>query len=191
MRRILACTLTIVLLLSAGAFAYNRTEYKKTSKRYWMSAIGRDKNPNGSEDAYASAELDIDYPGEDGKNHNRMELFGYASVWALGSGGTYSISAAAYMKYKNEGKKWRWFLYRGIDAQVRLKYDPNDFDCSDAFAKDYFYMVGANAQITNSTGQNFEGHARDFSHGEPTKWVCKDEDGEDNHGEDETCNICE
>ena len=193
MKRILAFTLTIALLLSAGAFAYNRTEYKKTSKRYWMKAIGQDKNshPLGSENAYADCELDIDYPGEDGKDHNRMDLSSFASVFALGSGGTYSISAAAYMTYKPRSDEWRWILYETTAANVRLKYNKDNFDLSDAYAKDYFYYVGANAQITNSKGQKFEGHARDFSHGEPKKWVCKDEEGNDNHGGDETCIICD
>ena len=45
-----------------------------------MRAIGKDKNPDGSEDAYASARLDIDYPGKNGKNHNRLDMFGFASV---------------------------------------------------------------------------------------------------------------
>lgn len=49
-----------------SVFAYNRTVYKKTSKRYYMTAIGQDNNPNGSENAYAYASLDIHYPGEDG-----------------------------------------------------------------------------------------------------------------------------
>ncbi len=189
--RSLSITLIFALLLCMSLFAYNRTEYKKTSKRYFMSAKGQDKNPNGSEKAYAVARLDIDYPGEDGKNHNRIDLFGYASVWALGSGGTYSISASAYMIYKPRSDTWRWVLYDGIDADVRLEYDPNNVDLSTKWAKDYFYMVGANAQITNSNGEKFEGHARDFSHGDPDEWVCKDEEGNDSHGEDETCIICD
>ena len=68
--RTLSITLILSLLLCMSVFAYNRTVYKKTSKRYWMKAIGKDKNPDGSEDAYASARLDIDYPGENGKDHN-------------------------------------------------------------------------------------------------------------------------
>lgn len=187
MRRILACTLTIALLMSTGAFAYNRTKYKKTSKRYWMKAIGKDKNPNGSEDAYASARLDIDYPGEDGKDHNRIDLFGYASVWAMGSGGFYRIEATAYMVHNAKSKKWWWFIYKGIDADVRVKYHT---DLSDAYAVEYFGMVSAKAHLSNSKNQAFNAEAKNFKHGDPTEWVCLDENGKKNHGPDDTCNIC-
>ncbi len=104
--RSLSITLILSLLLGISVFAYNRTEYKKTSKRYWMSAIGEDNNPDGSERAYASAELDMDYPGEDGKfpGHNRIDCFGKASVAARGSGGLYSIQATAYMLLNAESK---------------------------------------------------------------------------------------
>ena len=189
MRRILAWTLTIALLLSVSAFAYNRTEYKKTSKRYWMRAIGKDKNPNGSERAYATARLDIDYPGEDDENHNRIDLFGYASVWATGSGGFYRIEATAYMVHNAKSKKWRWVIYRGIDADVRLEYGDNDL--SDAYAVEYFYLVSAKAHLTNSKDEEFNAEAKNFKHGEPTEWVCKDEEGNDNHGGDDTCIVCD
>ena len=189
--RSLFVSLILSLLLCLSVFAYNRTIYKKTSKRYYMTAIGLDKNPKGSEEAYATARLDLDYPGEDGKNHNRMDLFSYARVSAIGSGGTYSISASAYMIYKNKSKEWRWFIHKAIDADVRLKYDPKNFDLKEKWAKNYFYMVAANAQIDNSKGEQFEGHARDFSHGEPDKWVCLTKDGEKNHGNDETCVVCD
>ena len=135
--RSLSTTLILALFLCMSVFAYNRTIYKKTSKRYYMTAIGKDKNPNGSESAYAFARLDIDYPGEDGKNHNRIDLFGYASVWARGSGGNYSISASAYMVYNAKSKDWWWFIYKGIDAEARVEYGDNDL--SDAYAKNYFY----------------------------------------------------
>lgn len=97
---------------SAADFVGNRTEYKKTSKQYWMKAIGRDDNPNGSERTKAVAEIDMDYPGEDGKDpgHNRIDCFGKASVSAFGSGGHYSIQATAYMIINAETKEWRWFL---------------------------------------------------------------------------------
>ncbi len=189
--RSLSITLIFALLLCMSLFAYNRTEYKKTSKRYFMSAKGQDKNPNGSEKAYAVARLDIDYPGEDGKNHNRIDLFGYASVWALGSGGLYKIKATAYMIENSKSKKWWWFIYRGIDADVRLNYDPNNVDLSTKWAKDYFDMVSAKAYLSNSLDEEFEGEAKDFSHGEPDEWICKDEEGNDSHGEDETCIICD
>ena len=192
--RSLSVILILSLLLCLSVFAYNRTVYKKTSKRYYMAAKGQDKIQGGSEKAYASARLDLDYIGEDGgdENYNRFECFSYASVGITrGSGGTYSISAAAYMIYNSESNDWRWFIYRGIDADVILNYDPNNFDVSDIWAKDYFYMVGANAQLTNSQGVTVEGHARDFSHGEPTTWVCLDEDGDSNHGPDETCIVCD
>lgn len=190
--RSLSIPLILSLLMCMTVYGYNRTVYKKTSKRYWMSAIGKDKNTNGSGSAYATARIDIDYPGEDGKNHNRLELFGYASVSASGwSGGFYSIQATAYMVHNAKSKKWRWFIYNGIDADVRLNYDPDNFDLSTAWAKDYFYMVNANARLSNSSGEEFEGDARDFSHGDPDEWVCKDEGGNDNHGGDQTCNVCE
>lgn len=185
-------TVTFSLFTVLSAFAYNRTEYKKTSKRYYMTAKGDDKLPaGGSERAYAFAKLDLDYVGEDGKNHNRMDLFGYSRVSANGSGGNYSISASAYMTYKSKSNTWRWFIYKSIDADVRLNYAVNVFNVKNAYAKDYFYMVGANAQLTNSQNDKVEGHARDFSHGEPDKWICLDEEGNRNHGEDQTCVICD
>ena len=153
-----------------------------------MKSIGKDKNPNGSDSAYATARLDIDYPGEDGDDHNRLELFGYASVYALGSGGFYSIQATAYMVHNAKSKKWWGFIYNSRDADVIINYDN---DLTDAWAKDYFYLVSAKAYLTNSVGEKFEGEAKDFSHGEPTTWVCKDQEGNDNHGGNETCNVCE
>ena len=156
-----------------------------------MKAIGKDKNPDGSERAYATARLDIDYPGEGGKNHNRLDLFAYSSVWALGSGGVYSVQATAYMIINAKSKKWRWFIYRGIDADVRLKYNRENVDLSTEYAKDYFYLVDAKSWVTNSKSEKYEAEARDFSHGQPDEWVCKDEEGNDNHGDDETCIICD
>lgn len=153
-----------------------------------MSAIGQDKTPNGAEDAYAYARLDIDYPGENGKNHNRLDLFGYSSVQAMGSGGFYRIEATAYMVHNAKSKKWWWFIYKGIDADVRVIYNN---DLSDAYAVEYFHLVSAKAYLTNSKDEEFNAEAKNFEHGEPTEWVCKDEDGNHNHGADETCNICD
>lgn len=156
-----------------------------------MTAIGKDKEPGGPGKAYAYARLDLDYIGEEGKNHNRFELFSYASVGPTIGSGSYTISASAYMTYKPKNGDFLFDVYESTDADVILNYDPNTFDVSDEWAKDYFYMVGANAQLTNSQGVTTEGHARDFSHDEVTTWVCRDENGNDNHGGDETCNVCE
>ena len=68
-------TLILSLLLCLSVFAYNRTVYKKTSKRYYMTAIGQDKIQGGSEKAYAYARLDMDYIGEEGNDENHRQIF--------------------------------------------------------------------------------------------------------------------
>ncbi len=68
-----------------------------------------------------------------------------------------------------------------------MPYDRDNHDLSTKWAKDYFYLASAEAWITNSKGERFDAIADDFSPGDPHEWVCKDENGNDNHGDNETC----
>lgn len=63
-------------------------------------------------------------------------------------------------------------------------------------AQDYLYLTGAYAYVDgerswpNPKNYSAEAQARDFSRNEVKKWVCRDDEGNDNHGDDETCDVC-
>lgn len=219
MKTIAALTLILALLFCVSVLAYNRAEYKKTSKPFFARAIGEDRDPNGGPaHAYATCEVDFDYLTESWWNElrgtNDIYYYSYASVDATGYRGSYAISAAAPNAYKAPTDGWLLFVWRAVYVDHRDKFREKDANgdlkvklvkevngkkviADRGNAQDYLYLTGAYASIDgerswgNPRTYSAEAHARDFSQSEAQTWVCRDDSGSDTHGAGETCEVCE